>query len=32
MFKVTTLNGTEVIGTETINDIEDMSLSKRNRE
>jgi hypothetical protein len=32
MFKVTTFNGTEVLDTETINDIEDLSLIRRTRE
>ena len=32
MFKVTTLNGTEVLDTEVINDIEDLSLIRRTRE
>lgn len=32
MFKVTTLNGTNPIDTETITDIEDMNVTRKNRE
>lgn len=32
MFKVTTLSGTEVIDTETISDLEDLTLTRRTRE